>query len=80
MNYLTFLQVASRLGLVSLSYLWMQPQNALLLGMIDSGINAILVKVAALGLEPHKHLGKTLQQMEPTLHKLARFIPPSHFA
>ena len=51
----------------------MQPQRALLQGMIDSGISAILVKVAALGLEPQKHLGKTLQEMQPTLHKLARY-------
>ena len=71
---LIFLQVASRLGLVSLSFLWMQPQKALFQSMIDSGINAILVKVAALGLEPQKHLGKTLQQMQPILYKLARFI------
>ena len=31
--------------------------------MIDSGIEAILVKVAALGLDPLKHLGKSLQQV-----------------
>ena len=56
--------------MVSLSYLWMQPQRNLLQGMIDSGIKAILVKVAALGLDPEKHLGKTLQQMQPILLRL----------
>jgi len=37
--------VCSRLGLVSLGYLWLQPQAALLQGMIDADIEAILVKV-----------------------------------
>ena len=32
-------------------------------GMIGSAIEAVLVKVSALGLDPHKHLGKTLQQV-----------------
>lgn len=68
------MQVANRLGLVSLSYLWMQPQRALLQGMIDSGISAILVKVAALGLDPHKHLGKHLEEMQPVLVKLSRYV------
>lgn len=31
--------------------------------MIDAGIDAILIKVAVLGLEPAKHLGKTIAQM-----------------
>lgn len=38
--------------------------------MISSGIEAVLVKVAALGLDPHKHLGRTLAAMEPILHAL----------
>jgi diphthine-ammonia ligase len=37
--------------------------------MIDSGLEAILIKVAGIGLTT-KHLGKTLADMEPTLTKL----------
>lgn len=66
------LQVCARLGLVSLAYMWHQPQAALLRDMISSGIEAILIKVAALGLVPERHLGKTLQEMEPHLHKICR--------
>ena len=43
------LQVCSRLGLVSLAYLWRQPQARLLRDMYQAGIHAILVKVAAIG-------------------------------
>ena len=63
-------QVCARLGLVSLAYMWHQPQAALLRGMIASGIEAVLIKVAALGLAPERHLGQTLQHMEPHLHKI----------
>eukprot|EP00798_Chlamydomonas_sp_ICE-L_P024633 gene24633-10254_t len=62
--------VCARLNLVSLAYMWHQPQRTLLNGMISSGMHAILIKVAALGLEPHKHLGKSLQQVQPHLLKL----------
>lgn len=37
--------------------------------MIEADINAILVKVASLGLHP-RHLGKTIAQMESTLISL----------
>ena len=67
-------QVCARLGLVSLAYMWHQPQAALLRGMIASGIEAVLIKVAALGLVPERHLGKTLQRMEPHLHKICRSV------
>jgi hypothetical protein len=40
-------------------------------GMIECGLHAVLVKVAALGLDPHKHLGRTIAQLEPHLHRLA---------
>ncbi|KAL3819364.1 hypothetical protein ACJIZ3_005269 [Penstemon smallii] len=62
--------VCSRLGLVSLSYLWKQDQSSLLCQMIENGIIAITVKVAALGLNPSKHLGKEIAHLEPHLHKL----------
>lgn len=37
--------------------------------MIKAGVEAIIIKVAGIGLQ-ERHLGKTLAQMEPTLHKL----------
>ncbi|VFQ81252.1 unnamed protein product [Cuscuta campestris] len=62
--------VCSRSGLVSLAYLWKQDQSLLLHEMITSGIVAILVKVAAIGLDPSKHLGKEIADMDSHLHKL----------
>lgn len=62
--------VCSRLGLVSLAYLWKQDQSFLLQEMIKNGIIAIAVKVAAIGLNPSKHLGKEIAYLEPHLHKL----------
>ncbi|XP_010558739.1 PREDICTED: diphthine--ammonia ligase isoform X2 [Tarenaya hassleriana] len=62
--------VCSRLGLVSLAFLWKQDQTLLLREMITNEINAILVKVAAIGLDPAKHLGKDISYMEPYLLKL----------
>ncbi|CAA7041137.1 unnamed protein product [Microthlaspi erraticum] len=62
--------ICSRLGLVSLAFLWKQDQTLLLQEMIANGIKAILVKVAAIGLDPAKHLGKDLAFMEPYLLKL----------
>ncbi|XP_021776073.1 diphthine--ammonia ligase-like isoform X2 [Chenopodium quinoa] len=62
--------VCSRLGLVSLSYLWKQEQSLLFQEMISSGIVAIIVKVAAIGLHPAKHLGKELAELQSHLHHL----------
>ncbi|KAL4607099.1 hypothetical protein ACB092_09G150500 [Castanea dentata] len=62
--------VCSRLGLVSLAYLWKQDQSLLLQEMITNGILAITVKVAALGLDPTKHLGKDIGFLKSYLHKL----------
>ena len=39
----------SRLGLSSLAYLWRRDQQELLSEMISSGIEAVLIKVAAMG-------------------------------
>ena len=64
--------MCSRLGLTSLAYLWHQPQADLLQDMIQAGIHAILVKVAAMGLSPHKHLGRTLAEILPVMHRLNR--------
>eukprot|EP00871_Galdieria_phlegrea_P001185 jgi/Galph1/2067/GphlegSOOS_G729.1 len=62
--------VCSRLNLISLSYLWRRSQKDLLQEMFASGVDAIVVKVAALGLLPRKHLGKHLVELEPLLLQL----------
>ena len=60
----------SRLGLVSLAYLWRRDQGDLLQEMIDSGVEAVVIKVAALGLDPTKHLGMRLVEIQPHLLKM----------
>ncbi|KAL0485999.1 diphthine-ammonia ligase [Acrasis kona] len=62
--------VCSRLGLISLCYLWRRDQSDLLSEMISSGIHAVLIKTASLGLSPKKHCGKSLAQLHPILEKL----------
>lgn len=59
--------VCSRLGLVSLAYMWRQDQTLLLEEMIRRGIVAITVKVAAMGLKPSAHLGKELAELKSHL-------------
>ncbi|NXP17397.1 DPH6 ligase, partial [Scytalopus superciliaris] len=59
--------VCRRLNLQPLAYLWRWNQEMLLKEMILSNIQAIIIKVAAFGLDPDKHLGKTLDQMQPVL-------------
>ncbi|KAG1361524.1 Endoribonucleases isoform 4 [Cocos nucifera] len=59
--------VCSRLGLVSLAYLWKQDQTFLLEEMIRRGILAITIKVAAMGLNPAKHLGQELADLKSHL-------------
>lgn len=61
--------VCNRLGLTSLSYLWQRDQAELMQEMCKSGLEAILIKVAAIGLKD-KHLGLTLQQAYPILSDL----------
>lgn len=63
--------VCKRLNLKLLAYLWQRNQEDLLREMIASNIEAIIIKVAALGLDPDKHLGKTLGEMEPYLLELS---------
>ncbi|EDQ92265.1 uncharacterized protein MONBRDRAFT_14389, partial [Monosiga brevicollis MX1] len=63
-------QVAARHGITVLSYLWQRDQAELLAEMVASGLEAIVIKVAAMGLMPRKHLGQTLGMLSPTLHKL----------
>ncbi|XP_052870212.1 uncharacterized protein LOC128275670 isoform X2 [Anopheles cruzii] len=59
--------VCARLNLVSLAYLWRRDQTELLQEMIDCQVHAIIIKVAALGLMPDRHLGKSLKEMQPHL-------------
>ncbi|NXF72885.1 DPH6 ligase, partial [Sclerurus mexicanus] len=63
--------VCRRLNLQPLAYLWRWNQEMLLKEMILSNIQAIIIKVAAFGLDPDKHLGKTLNQMQPILLELS---------
>ncbi|XP_050328475.1 uncharacterized protein LOC126758296 [Bactrocera neohumeralis] len=62
--------VCSRLNLVSLAYLWRRDQTELLQEMIDCQVHAIIIKVAALGLVPDRHLGKSLREIQPHLLKM----------
>ena len=59
--------VCVRLGLVSLAFLWRRDQAELLDEMVSNQVNSILIKVAALGLNP-KHLGQDLSQVRDHLH------------
>ncbi|XP_055380431.1 uncharacterized protein LOC129611354 [Condylostylus longicornis] len=59
--------VCSRLNLVSLAYLWRRDQTELLQEMIDCRVHSILIKVAALGLVPERHLGKSIREVQPHL-------------
>ncbi|TFK55996.1 hypothetical protein OE88DRAFT_1622520 [Heliocybe sulcata] len=61
--------VCRRLSLTPLCYLWQRDQADLLSEMIASGLNAVIIKVAGIGLT-QKHLGKSLAEMYPTLLNL----------
>ncbi|NXV07513.1 DPH6 ligase, partial [Cettia cetti] len=63
--------VCRRLNLQPLAYLWHWNQEVLLKEMISSNVQAIIIKVAAFGLDPDKHLGKTIGEMEPILLELS---------
>eukprot|EP00002_Diphylleia_rotans_P022043 TRINITY_DN4311_c0_g1_i1.p1 TRINITY_DN4311_c0_g1~~TRINITY_DN4311_c0_g1_i1.p1 ORF type:complete len:229 (-),score=52.80 TRINITY_DN4311_c0_g1_i1:30-716(-) len=64
--------VCSRLGLVSLAYLWRIDQKQLLQEMVNNDMHAILIKVAAIGLQPEKHVGKSIQQLYSLLLALEK--------
>ncbi|GAA6041927.1 hypothetical protein JCM8097_000227 [Rhodosporidiobolus ruineniae] len=63
--------VCARLGLTPVAFLWERNQEELLAEMVEAGMESVLVKVAGAGLQV-EHLGKTLGEMQPTLHKLNR--------
>lgn len=62
--------VCRRLGLISLGFLWRRDQSELLREMLANGVDATVIKVASMGLNPHKHLGKPLAAVEPLLLQL----------
>lgn len=62
--------VCARLGLTALAYLWRQEQAALLDRMLAAGVDAVLCKVACLGLSPRAHLGRSLAEVRPKLLEL----------
>uniref|UniRef100_A0A0G4HH80 Diphthine--ammonia ligase n=1 Tax=Chromera velia CCMP2878 TaxID=1169474 RepID=A0A0G4HH80_9ALVE len=61
--------VAGRVGLQSLAFLWKRDQKVLLDSMHEYGIEAVVVKVASMGLS-EKHLGKTTLQLQGAFDKL----------
>ncbi|ANZ75028.1 BA75_03186T0 [Komagataella pastoris] len=61
--------VCARLSLVALSYLWQMNQLELMGEMCQSGMDARIIKVAAIGLDEND-LGKSLIEMYPKLIKL----------
>lgn len=54
--------ICNRLNLTAFAYLWRIEQPKILRDMIDSHLTAVLVKVAAIGLDA-SHLNKTLGEM-----------------
>ncbi|KAI8586628.1 meiotically up-regulated 71 protein [Geranomyces variabilis] len=58
--------VCARLGLTSLAYMWRREQDELMQEMVSVGLDAVLIKVASLGLT-ERHLGKSLKEMYPHL-------------
>jgi len=62
--------LCGRLGLTSIALLWNRDQTELLTSMVESGLEAILIKVACYGLD-QKHLGKTIKELRDYLVKLS---------
>jgi diphthine-ammonia ligase len=65
--------VANRLGLRVMAYLWMKDQQKLVEAMIQCGISAIVIKTATLGLDK-RHIGMEIQQILPDLIELNKSI------
>eukprot|EP00967_Tisochrysis_lutea_P143435 scaffold266423_cov33-Tisochrysis_lutea.AAC.1 len=65
--------VCARLGLDSLAFLWQREQSVLLAEMVAAGVEAVLVKVASLGLGASQ-LHRSIAELQPLFAKLhARF-------
>ena len=63
--------VCARLNLTPLAYLWQRDQDELIEEMVGCKMEAILIKVAALGLEPQRHLGKTIAELKEHLRRMS---------
>jgi len=61
--------VCRRLNLTSLAFLWQRSQQEVLASMLDAGLDAVLVKIAAMGLSPEM-LGKSLTELQGKLEAL----------
>ena len=55
--------------MISLAYLWQRDQKDLLQNMIDDGMDSILIKTCAMGLEKGD-LGKSIKDMKEKLFRL----------
>ena len=62
-------EICARLGMQSIAYLWGREQAALLDEMIASGLHAVLIKTAVVGLG-RVDLGKSLAEMRDKLFAL----------
>ncbi|GET89120.1 hypothetical protein, conserved [Leishmania tarentolae] len=72
-------RICDRLGLESLAYLWMRQPDEVLDMAHALNVRAILVKTASIGLMPRRLIGKTLEEVRPTLEKMAQLYD-SHLA
>ncbi|KAL7059608.1 hypothetical protein AAHC03_012970 [Spirometra sp. Aus1] len=64
-------QVCQRLHLSSFAFLWRRDQRELLLDMISSKLHAVIVKIAAYGLDIKTCLGANLADFAPRLLSLS---------
>ena len=63
-------RVCAELGLISVAWLWHRDQRELLDEMVSGGMQAVLVKVAAQGLDA-SHLGRTVGELRDVLFELS---------
>lgn len=70
--------VCARLDLVSLAYLWRREQQELLGEMIDCGVSAVLIKVAALGAQYLSRLQRTHSQAQALIESTLASHWPSY--
>eukprot|EP01063_Lacrimia_lanifica_P014330 TRINITY_DN20949_c0_g1_i1.p1 TRINITY_DN20949_c0_g1~~TRINITY_DN20949_c0_g1_i1.p1 ORF type:complete len:655 (+),score=176.74 TRINITY_DN20949_c0_g1_i1:67-2031(+) len=61
--------VCSRLGLVSLSYLWQRDQDTYVAELVDEAFDVKLIKIASMGLT-RRHLGQSLSELQDYLMSL----------
>ena len=61
--------VCSRLNLTSLAYLWKRDQLELLSEMAEAEMEAVVIKIAGIGLTTEKHLGADIREITADLKK-----------